>query len=60
LPIFVLALEASVQDAVPTQNELAEALGVTLRTIEMDLAALREQGIELKTLGTIRSLVRSH
>jgi DNA-binding SARP family transcriptional activator len=50
-----LALEAAVQDAAPTQNDLAEALGVTLRTIEMDLAALRKDGIELRTLGTLQS-----
>jgi DNA-binding SARP family transcriptional activator/tetratricopeptide (TPR) repeat protein len=50
-----LALEAAVQDAAPTQNDLAEALGVTLRTIEMDLAALRKDGIELRTLGTLQA-----
>ena len=46
------------QEAVPTQADLAEALGVTLRTIEMDLAALREAGITLKTLGLKRGLAR--
>ncbi|MDX2007984.1 MAG: AAA family ATPase [Meiothermus sp.] len=51
-----LVLEAAVQGAVPTQADLAEALGVTLRTLEADLAALREQGIELKTLGMRREI----
>jgi tetratricopeptide (TPR) repeat protein len=52
-----LVLEATAQGAIPTQPELANVLGVTLRTIESDLAALREKGLELKTLGMKRETV---
>ncbi|MDX2007983.1 MAG: BTAD domain-containing putative transcriptional regulator [Meiothermus sp.] len=53
-----LVLEAAAQGAVPMQSELAEVLGVSVRTLEADLAALRGQGIELKTLGMRREAVR--
>jgi tetratricopeptide (TPR) repeat protein len=49
-----LVLEAAVQGAIPTQSELAQALGVTLQTIETDFATLRKKGTELKTLGMKR------
>lgn len=51
-----LVLEAAAQGAIPTQSELANALGVTLRTVVSDLAASRERGIELKTLGMKREV----
>jgi tetratricopeptide (TPR) repeat protein len=44
-----LVEEAREQGAVPTQDDLARALGVTRRTIRSDLAALRQQGHQVRT-----------
>jgi len=46
-----LCAEASAQDAEPTVGDLAEALGVTPRTIDRDIAALRAAGAVLVTRG---------
>jgi DNA-binding transcriptional ArsR family regulator len=46
-----LCAEASAQDAEPTVGDLAEALGVTPRTIDRDIAALRAAGQILVTRG---------
>jgi tetratricopeptide (TPR) repeat protein len=46
-----LCAEASAQDAEPTVGDLAEALGVTPRTIDRDIAALRAAGQVLVTRG---------
>ena len=43
--------EANEQGAVPTQDDLAHALGVTQRTIRSDLVALRQQGFQVETWG---------
>ena len=53
-----LWLEAAVQDAIPTQEDFAQALGVTLRTIENDLATLRANGMEIRTLGMQKEVVK--
>jgi tetratricopeptide (TPR) repeat protein len=53
-----LSLEAAVQDAIPTQEDFAQALGVTLRTIENDLATLRANGMEIRTLGMQKEVVK--
>ena len=39
------------QDAEPTVGDLAEALGVTPRTVDRDIAALRAAGEVLVTRG---------
>ncbi len=44
-----LAAEAEVQNAAPTDQDLADALGVSTRTIERDMAALHSQGHRLPT-----------
>ena len=44
--------EAEAQSAAPTVHDLAEALDVSARTIERDLAALRDAGYEVRTRGT--------
>jgi DNA-binding transcriptional ArsR family regulator len=46
-----LCAEASAQDAEPTVGDLAEALGVTPRTVDRDIAALRAAGEVLATRG---------
>jgi len=46
-----LCAEASAQDAEPTVGDLAEALGVTPRTVDRDIAALRAAGETLMTRG---------
>jgi tetratricopeptide (TPR) repeat protein len=46
-----LCAEASAQDAEPTVGDLAEALGVTPRTVDRDIAALRAAGEILVTRG---------
>ena len=46
-----LCAEASAQDAEPTVGDLAEALGVTPRTVDRDIAALRAAGEVLVTRG---------
>ncbi len=53
-----LWLEAAVQDAIPTQEDFAQALGVTLRTIENDLATMRANGMEIRTLGMRKEMVK--
>ncbi|MBU1878655.1 MAG: tetratricopeptide repeat protein, partial [Chloroflexi bacterium] len=47
-----LLTEAAAQSGVPTERDLAEALGVTTRTIRSDLAALRQTGHDVRTRGT--------
>jgi biotin operon repressor len=44
-----LLAEAQTQKAAPTDADLATALGVSTRTIERDLAALRGEGISFET-----------
>ena len=44
-----LLAEAQAQGAAPTDADLASALGVSTRTIERDLAALRAEGISFET-----------
>ena len=39
--------EAQAQGAAPNCDQLAQALGVSRRTIERDLAALRKQQVKL-------------
>ena len=46
-----LCAEANAQGAEPTVSALAEALGVTVRTIDRDIAALRAAGEQLVTRG---------
>ena len=46
-----LCAEALAQDAEPTVGDLAEALGVTPRTVDRDIAALRAAGEVLATRG---------
>ena len=46
-----LCAEAIAQDAEPTVGDLAEALGVTPRTVDRDIAALRAAGETLVTRG---------
>jgi DNA-binding transcriptional ArsR family regulator len=46
-----LCAEASAQDAEPTVGDLAEVLGVTPRTVDRDIAALRAAGETLVTRG---------
>jgi DNA-binding SARP family transcriptional activator/predicted ATPase len=44
-----LSAEAALQGATPSDEDLASALNVATRTIERDLAALRDAGIHLPT-----------
>ncbi len=44
-----IALEANLASAAATHDELAELLGVSLRTIERDVQALAARGITLFT-----------
>jgi len=53
--ILRLLREAAEQSAAPTAPDLAEVLGVSARTIERDLAALRDAGHDVRTRGS-RSL----
>jgi DNA-binding SARP family transcriptional activator len=46
-----LCAEASAQGAEPTVGDLAAALGVTSRTVDRDIAALRAAGAKLVTRG---------
>jgi tetratricopeptide (TPR) repeat protein len=48
-----LCAEAAAQGAEPTVADLARALGVTTRTVDRDLAALREAGEVLITRGAV-------
>lgn len=44
-----LLAEAAAQGAAPTDQDLADALGVARRTIETDMATLRREGIPIET-----------
>jgi hypothetical protein len=46
-----LAREAAEQGALPTVDDLAQALGVNAKTIKRDLAALRAAGQAVRTRG---------
>lgn len=50
--ILRLLREAAEQSAAPTLEDLAEALGVSERTIKRDLAALRAEGHDVQTRGS--------
>ena len=50
--ILRLLREAAEQSAAPTAPDLAKALGVGARTIERDLAALRDAGHDARTRGS--------
>ncbi len=50
--ILRLLREAAEQTAAPTVPDLAQALGVSARTIERDLAALRKAGHDVRTRGS--------
>ncbi len=50
--------EAVEQGAVATQEDLAQALHVSVRTIKRDCAALQEQGVSLPTRGNLRGIGR--
>lgn len=50
--------EAVEQEAVATQEDLAQALQVSVRTIKRDCAALQQQGIYLPTRGNLRGIGR--
>jgi DeoR/GlpR family transcriptional regulator of sugar metabolism len=47
-----LCEEAAAQGAEPTVGDLASALGVTARTVDRDIAALRAAGNVLATRGS--------
>ncbi len=53
-----LLAEAMEQSAVATQEDLAQALHVSVRTIKRDCAALQAQGIYLPTRGKLRGIGR--
>ena len=46
-----LADEAFAQGALPTDDDLAQVLGVSVRTVERDRVALAESGFVLRTRG---------
>lgn len=48
-----LCAEAQAQEAEPTVTDLAAALGVTVRTVNRDLAALRAAGERIVTRGAV-------
>ena len=50
--VLRLLREATEQSAAPTVKHLADALGVSSRTIKRDLAALRAQGHDVRTRGS--------
>jgi biotin operon repressor len=50
--------EALAQDAVATQEDLARALQVSLRTIKRDCAALEAEGVYLPTRGHLHGIGR--
>ncbi|MCP5097676.1 MAG: DUF1670 domain-containing protein [Chloroflexi bacterium] len=50
--------EAVEQGAVATQEDLAQALHVSVRTIKRDCAALQQQGVSLPTRGNLRGIGR--
>ena len=49
--ILRLLAEAEAQGASPTEAHLAEALGVSARTIRSDISALRREGHRIRTAG---------
>lgn len=53
-----LLSEAVEQGAVATQEDLAQALQVSVRTIKRDCAALQKQGVSLPTRGNLRGIGR--
>jgi biotin operon repressor len=53
-----LLSEAVEQGAVATQEDLAQALQVSARTIKRDCAALQQQGVSLPTRGNLRGIGR--
>jgi biotin operon repressor len=56
--ILRLLDEALAQGAVATQEDLARALQVTVRTIKRDCKALREKGVYLPTRGNLQGIGR--
>jgi hypothetical protein len=50
--------EAVEQGTVATQEDLAQALQVSVRTIKRDCAALQKQGVSLPTRGNLRGIGR--
>lgn len=56
--ILRLLDEALAQGAVATQEDLARALQVTVRTIKRDCKAMREKGIYLPTRGNLQGIGR--
>ena len=53
-----LLLEALEQGAVASQEDLAQALQVTVRTIKRDFAQLQEQGLYLPSRGNLQGIGR--
>jgi biotin operon repressor len=53
-----LLLEALEQGAVASQEDLAQALNVTVRTIKRDFAELQEQGLYLPSRGNLHGIGR--
>ncbi len=53
-----LLSEAVEQGAVATQEDLAQALQVTVRTIKRDCASLQKQGVSLPTRGNLKGIGR--
>ena len=54
-----LVQEAREQGAMPTLAHLAQALGVSVRTVKRDLAHLRAAGVEIHTRGSREQTTRS-
>ena len=52
-----LISQADIYDAIATHADLAETLGVTIRTIERDSKLLFEQGFPLQTRGQVKQTV---
>ena len=51
-----LSLEANMAGAAATHQQLADALGVSLRTVDRDIDTLAGQGILLHTHGVLQRL----
>lgn len=49
--VMRLVQEAELQGARATEHDLAHALGITVRTIQSDIAALRDLGVAIATRG---------
>jgi hypothetical protein len=56
--ILRLVNEALDQDAVATQEDLAHALTVSVRTVKRDCACLQAQGVEIPTRGNVQGIGR--